>query len=200
METIEYKNCKIEINCDDCAESPREWDTLGTMICFHKRYDLGDKHDLRSEDFNNWEEIKNHVEKEYNPLIILPLFLYDHSGISIKTFRHGYHSSWDCGQVGYIFISKEKVKEEFTVKRITKALKEKIENLLIGEVETYNDYVTGNVYYFSCLDDEKTIDSCGGFYGYDHEKSGLLEYAREAIDNYLEDKKEGYNQFKALIA
>lgn len=39
---------KIYHDCD--AESPREWDNLGTMVCFHRRYDLGDKHHYSDSD------------------------------------------------------------------------------------------------------------------------------------------------------
>lgn len=35
---------KLEILNDDCPMSPREWDNLGTMVCFHKGYGLGDQH------------------------------------------------------------------------------------------------------------------------------------------------------------
>ena len=33
----------IEIKQDDCDYSPREWDNLGTMVCWHSRYNLGDE-------------------------------------------------------------------------------------------------------------------------------------------------------------
>ena len=35
---------KIEVIQDSEPESPREWDNLGNMICFHRNYNLGDKH------------------------------------------------------------------------------------------------------------------------------------------------------------
>ena len=34
---------RIRIMHDECAESPREWDNLGTMVCAHRRYSLGDE-------------------------------------------------------------------------------------------------------------------------------------------------------------
>jgi len=39
------KKLKLEIEQDSSPESPRTWDNLGTMVCFHKRYDLGDDND-----------------------------------------------------------------------------------------------------------------------------------------------------------
>jgi hypothetical protein len=36
---------RLEIAHDTDPESPREWDNLGTMVCWHNRYKLGDEHD-----------------------------------------------------------------------------------------------------------------------------------------------------------
>ncbi len=33
------------VHYDEEAQSPREWDNLGRMICFHSRYALGDRHE-----------------------------------------------------------------------------------------------------------------------------------------------------------
>lgn len=46
MSTEYYKGYKIEICYDDLApDSPRDWCNLGTMVCWHGRYSMGDKHD-----------------------------------------------------------------------------------------------------------------------------------------------------------
>jgi hypothetical protein len=37
-----YKGCKIELIYEDDPGSPREWDNVGTMVCWHRRYNLGD--------------------------------------------------------------------------------------------------------------------------------------------------------------
>lgn len=101
---------KLEILHDEDAESPREWDNLGTMVCWHSRYNLGDKHNyIDSDDFK--EEIND------SNSIILPLYLYDHSGITISTGP--FSCSWDSGQVGYIYVTFEKIKEEYSVTEIT---------------------------------------------------------------------------------
>ena len=41
-EDISYKGYIIKIFQDEMAENPREWDNLGTMVCFHPDYNLGD--------------------------------------------------------------------------------------------------------------------------------------------------------------
>ena len=40
---IENEKYKLEIFDDLNPCSPREFDNLGTMVCFHRRYDLGDQ-------------------------------------------------------------------------------------------------------------------------------------------------------------
>lgn len=166
---------RLRVLQDSSADSPRDWDNLGTMVCFHRRYDLGDKHNYSSDDYNSWEEMKKAIQKEENPAVILPLYMYDHSGISISTSP--FSCRWDSGQIGFILVSKKKALEEFGGKIVTAKLKERIEKILELEVETYTQYVEGDVYGFQIVDeDDNIIDSCYGFYGSDHKESGMLDY------------------------
>jgi|SRR3972149_2355064 len=155
---------------------PREDDNVGTMVCFHKRYTLGDKTDLNSDMFNGWEELSDYLIKEKKAIVILPLYLYDHSGISIKVGSfQGYlpqgHAEFDSGQVGFIYVSKEKIKAEGITKK-------QAEKNLRAEVEVYNQYLTGDCY---CLvkeiyDKNKEYidhDTLGGCFGYDYAVKAL---------------------------
>jgi hypothetical protein len=48
LDSIEYKGHTINIFPDGDAPNPRkEFDSLGTMVCFHRRYNLGDRHEFR---------------------------------------------------------------------------------------------------------------------------------------------------------
>lgn len=158
---------KVRVSQDTNPENPRtSWDNLGTMVCFHNRYDLGDKHEYNSNDYNSWKELFKAIDKKENACIILPLYLYDHSGITMKT--SSFNDRWDSGQVGFIFVSKEKVRKEYSVKRVSKKLAEKVAQVLEGEVETYDKYLTGEVYGYEVLDeDDEVVDSCWGYYDED---------------------------------
>ena len=173
---IENEKYKLEIFDDLNPCSPREFDNLGTMVCFHRRYNLGDETELKSSDFSSWEELENYLYKEENALIAIPVFMYDHSGLWINTT--GFSCPWDSGQVGYIYISKEKVRREYSCKRISKKLKEMIREILCSEVDLYNDYLSGNVYGFTLTDKENAeeIDSSCGFYGTDYIENGIFDY------------------------
>lgn len=178
MTTVKYRGFDINIRQDENSTSPREWDNLGTMVCFHRRYNLGDKHSFSSPaDF--YKDFLTTFKG-----VVLPLYLYDHSGITMNTT--GFSCGWDSGQVGWIYITDEKILSEYGGKRVTAKLIERVKGYLVNEVKTYDDFLRGNVYGFQVVDNEEMeLDSCWGFYG-DHEKSGLLDEAKGSIDAHIE--------------
>jgi len=188
IETIEYRDFEIKIYPDEMAENPRDWDNLCTMTCFHKRYHLGDKHEYNDHDFTSWSEFLEYLNKEKHPYLIQPLFMIDHSGISIN--MHGFSycdpQGWDWGQVGYIWVTRKEILREYGGKRISPKIKAIASRVMKGEVETYDDFLKGSVYGYTI----DNLDSCWGYYGYDHEKSGLMESARETIDSYYDETEE----------
>jgi len=172
---------------------PREWDNMGTMMCFHRRYDLGDKHD--PSDFNGWEEVEAHLYEEEKATVVLPLYLYDHSGLRMKVgsfnglLPQG-HARFDSGQVGFIYATKDALKDwtqEGKDKHYPGKTDEQIiEKILRAEVETYDQYLRGDIWGFTLYEVKKCdlgyehrehIDSCWGFYGTDFDANGLLEHA-----------------------
>jgi hypothetical protein len=187
METIRKGNYELEILQDESPESPREWENLGTMICFHRRYNLGDKNDIIDfNDYTSWNEQLEWIEKNIKPCVILPLYLYDHSGITMTTSP--FSCRWDSGQVGWIFVTKEQVRKEYNVKRITQDIVEKVTKVLEGEVETYDQYISGEVYGYRIskvevcdkgCEHKEEVDSCWGYYGMEsveEEGNRVLEY------------------------
>ena len=172
---------------DTNPESPREWDNLGTMYCEHSRYRLGDKkaEDPRDENGNLPDNI-----------IYLPLYLYDHSGITMSTSP--FSCPWDSGCVGIIYVTKEKVREEYGWKVLTKSRVEKILSSLKNEVEVYDQYLTGDVWGFKVVEYdeednyEKEVDSCWGFYGDNPAENGISDYLELPLDMYEVQHEYGY--------
>ena len=148
---------KVRVVVDPDPSSPREFDNLGTMVCWHRRYNLGDKHGFKEpRDFEEWRRGKD--------LVVLPLYLYDHSGLTMST--EPFSCPWDSGQVGYVYVERAKVLEDFNRKRMTDALRRKAEKQLRAEVETYDEFLRGDVYGFVVEDATgEHVDSCWGFYG-----------------------------------
>ncbi len=158
-----YKNHSIQITQDEFPENPRDWENLGTMVCFHSKYNLGDK----DHGFTPESLVKKIKQAD---IISLPIFLFDHSGLTISTddtmFRAMDSHGWDWGKIGYIFVSLERVREEYKKKLVSKKLRETVLTCLRNEVETYNQYLQGEVFYYEILNSEgKSVDGCSGFYG-----------------------------------
>jgi hypothetical protein len=218
VDTIELDDITINIYPEeDLSESPREWDNLGTMACFHRRYELGDKHEFQNEmildkhgngeDYyeDSPEGLLQYLKDNEKTSIAIPLYLYDHSGITMRAgcgFSEIDSMGWDWGMVGYIFITYEKIRKEYTWKNITKTRKNKIIQCLKNEVETYDQYLTGDVYWYTttCNHCNEQLDSCGGFYGHDWKENGLMEYAKNSTCNCLEDAKQAELQLSLALA
>jgi len=109
--------CQAEDKCnvlkilyDEYPENPREWDNLGTMVCGHKRYLLGDKEAKNIQLYNNWEEwLQGEILKPNggrSAVVFLPVYMYNHSGITIST--HPFSCPWDSGQLGWIYCTKKR--------------------------------------------------------------------------------------------
>jgi len=170
--TESYKKYTITIEQDTDSDSPREWDNLGTIVCNHKDYDLGDKTSKQIPwyEFHSWAEVEKYLRKEYDVAVLLPIFIYDHSGITINTT--GFSCKWDSGQVGFIFVEKKKVREEYRITKITAPIRDKVTKQLNQELKTYAQYLEGEVYWFSITDKNgDEVDSCGGYYGLDEIKN-----------------------------
>lgn len=179
---------KLMVFYDKYVENPREESNLGTMICFHGKYTLGDKHDwsdpeeflrelvddsieeltarpeFMSKLYRYWKEnavgdelyldVLNTVEEitcsklgaefpaaelglriaredwrwvgymldemdedelqevldSLDKYIILPLYLYDHGGITMSTGP--FSCPWDSGQLGWIYALKQRFIDE----------------------------------------------------------------------------------------
>lgn len=247
---------RLSVFYDDDAPNPRkEWDNVGTMVCWHRRYDLGDK-DAPNTPEAFWNELLYGLEKEkddtidkvvggwpqerlkkeyiygWTPendneddnltdedvmdlmdeisdrdledmpedvreaviklikerFIILSIYMYDHGGIGLSTSNSNYpfNCPWDSGQVGYIYVSNEKAKQEWS----GDDWREKAIKYLEGEVEVYSQYLNGECYGFvlekghvceACGHEEyEIVDSCWGFLGYDRDE--LKQAILESID------------------
>jgi hypothetical protein len=159
----------VEICADDSPANPRdEMDTVGTMWCWHRNYQLGSRKESREKsvdpaDYGGWAELQKAVEKKVKPVVILPVYMYEHGGISLNT--GGFSCPWDSGQVGFIFATRERALESFGAKRLTRQVRAKIEACLQSEIETYSAYADGDVYGFRVLEGDEETDSCWGFYG-----------------------------------
>lgn len=166
----------LEIIQDEYAENPRSWDNLGNCIFFHRLYDFGDNHNIDADDYNGFDEMLKDLQKNHDVVVALPVYLYDHSGQTIRTTSFG--DRWDSGKLGFIVAYRADIIKEYSVnKRISAKVKENVKNVLEGEIETLNQWIMGEVYGFRLINKEtkENEDSCFGFYG-DRADNGIFDY------------------------
>lgn len=208
--------------------NPRSNDgNIGVMSCDHPRYNLGDEDadDPRDhtvaceacggdgygpdhEDCPKCEGIGEFAVsvpdylKRNGATVVLPLFLYDHSGITISAganlltgdddFRRsgrfrGDSAGWDTSSVGIIYDTPK------TREQLADPSPESVEAVLRDEVELYAAYLEGSVYGYEIVeldedgevptdDDADVLDSCWGYLEVNvHSKDAYVrEAAREA--------------------
>jgi len=206
--TEEYRGATITLYPDLDPDNPREaHDNLGTMVCWHRRYILGDEmpkvgaetwlYDFleyhNPQAIEEWERYAEAADTTLTPAlewlldkadevaVFLPLYLYDHSGIAMSTTRTWpFNCPWDAGQVGWIYILHEDAKREFEWVRMTKKRLERLRETLLTEVEVYNSYLTGSYCGYVVTMGDTDIGSCWGF-----EDSDLaIGEAKAEIDAY----------------
>lgn len=187
---VQNEEYKINVYCDEDVENPREWEHVGTMVCWHKYYALGDK--------NNYADSEKFIESDEakKAYVMLPVYLYDDSmqKLSNSPFvGRAVHAEQDIGQVGYIYVIKEKVKE-LTGMEPTEANKPAVTEMLKAETELYSSYIEGNCYGYIIQDmTGDTLDQCGGFFG-DDMGDILRQMQKQAGSEYepLFSKMRGY--------
>ena len=169
---IKLKNGNtLSIYQDMSAESPREWDNICKMICFHTRYNIGDKHDIDHGDYNSWEEMQE--ENFGDDAIIMPIYAYTKGGINLATTP--FSCPWDSGRVGFAVVTKQDIIDSYGEYNDANVASAK--RCIESELETYNDYLSGECYGFILKDSEgEEIDSCFGFYGYDPTTNGIFDH------------------------
>jgi hypothetical protein len=160
------------------------------MYCDHKRYSLGD--DLpKYTQASSWEGVKQLITNQYDPVVILPISLYDHSGLSMRV---GVCNEWDSGQVGFIFVPFITAKFIFSTDTFTEAQLDTLASFAKQEVEAYSQYLAGEVYQMeifevttcSCCGTSKKemLESIGGFYGSDPATNGMADYLTKPLEEY----------------
>lgn len=167
--TETYGDYKIEILPDDAPCHPRkDYDNLGHMVYGHGRYTVGDEDvdDNDDPDFDptSWDDWAAYVKEHRGAKVVLPVYMYEHSGITISTSP--FSCSWDSGQVGIIYDDREArlnnekyMNEPFTVEHLTEILQ--------GEIKTYDTYLRGEVVGFRVTGPHGYQESCWGFYDED---------------------------------
>jgi len=208
-ETYEHEGVTVQIHYDDTGgdfANPREYDNVTTLVCWHPDYILGD-FQIRGErgavttpfrdgdnTFLSMETLRRYIELVMHGRRVTPLYLYDHSGISIRAGSPSPFDSggWDTTMCGFAYCTDERI-TELCGDDAKFHTDDWIDDAIREDVATYDLYLTGQVYGYVVDPDGPDEDSCWGFLGDDHvkqEANAVAEYvakARRAPDRIYVD-------------
>lgn len=208
------------------TESPRgEGTGVGIFWCRHPRYNLGDINADEFDELNRFVDLMleyhhgsevtravvKHLVRHYKATVVRPLYLYDHSGLSLSAGenlvsneydtdlqrrRHfvGDYGGWDTSYIGFVFDT-EKSREHV----------EDAAAAIDAEVTEYDSYLQNDVHIVTVqrrvitetirrdpatgevldeAEDDDTwddVESCGGFIGHEY----AVQEAREMLAGHL---------------
>lgn len=156
---------------DDNAESPDDWmDDGAFLVHYHRDFCIRRDKIITADDARDWYQGKRiPQQKDYH---IFAVSAYIHSGValSLSNDTYPFNDRWDTSHVGLVLLSRKEWK------RRDKALK-----FAKGLIETWNQYLCGDVYGIVCekFDKEKNsidYDSVWGFYGEKYALEALLDH------------------------
>lgn len=186
VESIDYKGYTIHVYRDEVAENPRNsWDHDSLFFNNSRRrtFENGERSITEAVD----EELENVSEKFDACYIWVPVYLYEHGGMSVSTTPFG--DRWDSGLFGLLAVDKDKVRKQRHWKFLTEKRIDEIKDSLRSEVKEYNQWLTGEVYGYEITieDDDEVVNSCWGFFGdyTDYDENPLMETAMGEIDYLL---------------
>lgn len=154
-----YRNYDIRILEDENPLSPNEWGNDDCFIIYDHRQFCVERKDFDVQSV--YEAFK--AGEDYDNYKLFPLFAHIHSGVSLSLVRGT--DRWDTSFKGFVLVLNTL---------------EEPERRAQGIVETWNEYLDGEVYGF-----KTDFDSCWGFYGNDG-ITDAIEEAKYSIDAEIE--------------
>tara|TARA_Y100000310_G_C20699211_1_gene828120 strand:+ start:5378 stop:6172 length:795 start_codon:yes stop_codon:yes gene_type:complete len=146
---------------------------------------------------DDWEQWKEQRADYGTPAVVLPLILYDHSGLwlSVGRDRWPFNCPWDTSHMGYIVATEEAIIGEYG--ELTEATIQKAEAVLRSEVAVYSAWLEGNVYGWAAEVGGEVVDGCGGYIcgesllrGQPSDYENMVKEAKSAAEYYVKQEKE----------
>ena len=202
------------IDCPRCAgsgEDPDRYALWRVKPCGHERVGSGTEDSMQSEadilgsdyyvepapcpkcEGDGWVEVGVYewFQKKHGATVVLPLFLLDHSGLRMRAGSNmgsvrstdrfiGDSAGWDTSFIGFIFDTPEAIER-------TGCPLDKVEEGLRSEINEYDSYLMGDVYFVT--DDipeapSKEQGAIGGFIGFKYaceQAQEMAEWAEQAV-------------------
>jgi hypothetical protein len=167
------KEFTIEIGQDPYADSPRMLDNMCSMVTWHRNMELCENN-VPMDDYDGPTDVLEQFVKDNNKnvRVYCPVYAYQHSGITLSLTP--FSCPWDSGQVGWIWVTEEGLREYGR----EDCSHDFLYDLMKAEVEALDQYLQGDVYEVFVTDNEtgEQTDYCGSFYTTDWNDNGMHDF------------------------
>jgi hypothetical protein len=184
---------RVRVEPDPAAggnESPREFCNVGTMVLSeHRHYtfprewltdpEKGTTVGVRVATLAEW------LIAEHGATVVLPVWAYDHGSLYLKAGErtHPFDDKWDSALAGVIYDTPAGREE-------TGVPANKIEEALIQEVELYDKWARGEMYYYVIerrdADGWNEVDSCHGYFSEEEAREQGIHAVPDTLDKEAE--------------
>lgn len=166
-QTFKVGRLTVYLSRDEDAQSPREdRDTNLFLVANHRHFYVPPPGMKQCP--NSAKEVVDMYKKTH---WIFPLEAYIHSGVTLALSGEGNFPDrkWDVSQLGMVFAAKSEWRMNKSAHRAAFSL-----------IETWNQYLSGDVWYWEILDDEngEVLESCGGCFGEEYARKMATDCAK----------------------
>ena len=168
---IDTRKYIATVTQDDCAcnDDPQSWGCF-TIETFGRHHGQSINQDDIIDDTG---ELLPAIKRELKSGKRFWLDRYEHGGVTYSLTGEGMNCKWDTSrQCGFIVLVDEV---------ITGLSKREREEFARGELNTFNQWLNGEIYYIEITTDTGLeVDSCGGYYGSDGIQAFIDEVCGDA--------------------
>ena len=170
------------IEHDPNATTPREWANLGKILIeLSKSHWIASPDDVVDNDialgmnpYTHWDNIRREQLQLKNSdiAIAFPIIKHEHRAITLSL---GFKQGRDFDVVGFVYATKQQVREWYGVSRLSKSTIERAEKCIQAEIDILADWLNGKCYGYRVyaveyndlgdIEDYTELDSCWGFVG-----------------------------------
>lgn len=192
----------VEYDEGGYSMNPREdgdWNLVEFALT-HRRYDLPNEIGLNFDYLDTIEDVEAEIRAQVgNDLAwIGKVAGYDHGGLRLS-FADS-HDRWDGGFAGFGIIRRSTLaRVGHDWKRITARRRAELAQWAATELERYNAWAAGEVYYWTVLDqDGSAVESCHGYIGDEEASYAMTEAVAEA--EHLEAQAQEADEIERELA
>lgn len=165
-ETFKVNGLTVTIEPEFEPQSPQsDGDTGLFIVANHRQFYVPEPGEKRIP-----ESAKEVVDKYKKTHWVFPLEAYIHSGVRLALGGEGNFPDrqWDVSQLGFVFAAKSDWRLSKSARKVA-----------LGLIETWNQYLSGDVWYWEILDEDGTVvESCGGCFGEEDARKMAIDCAK----------------------